>query len=174
VIRIRPAADGDWSDVWPFLWPVLAVGTVFTYPQDMSEVDARAAWLPPPPWHVVVAELTEVPEGLGERLRVGRVVGLAKFGPNQPGRGSHVANASFVVDPVVSGSGVGRALAEATLEQCRELGFRAMQFNAVVATNTSATELWRSLGFNLLATVPEAFDHPTEGLVGLHVMHRFL
>ncbi len=44
--------------------------------------------------------------------------------------------------------------------------------NAVVATNTGAIALWESLGFHVLATVPEAFDHPTEGPVGLHIMHR--
>lgn len=47
-----------------------------------------------------------------------------------------------------------------------------MQFNAVVETNTPAVTLWRSLGFNILPTVPEAFHHPTQGYVGLHIMHR--
>jgi ribosomal protein S18 acetylase RimI-like enzyme len=101
-------------------------------------------------------------------------VGIVKFGPNQPGRGAHVANASFVVDPAVAGLGVGRALAEEALFQAKERGFRAMQFNAVVETNTRAVPLWRSLGFQVLATVPAAFDHPVHGYVGLHVMHRFL
>jgi ribosomal protein S18 acetylase RimI-like enzyme len=49
-----------------------------------------------------------------------------------------------------------------------------MQFNAVVETNTGAVALWRSLGFRVLATVPEAFLHPRAGYVGLHVMHRAL
>jgi hypothetical protein len=46
-----------------------------------------------------------------------------------------------------------------------------MQFNAVVETNTSAVRLWQSLGFEILTTVPEAFDHPGHGFVGLHVMY---
>ena len=49
-----------------------------------------------------------------------------------------------------------------------------MQFNAVVETNTAAVTLWRSLGFEILATVPEAFDHRRHGLVGLHVMYQRL
>ena len=53
-------------------------------------------------------------------------------------------------------------------------GYRAMQFNAVVATNTGAVRLWRSLGFTVLATVPEAFHHPMHGYVGMHVMWRSL
>lgn len=49
-----------------------------------------------------------------------------------------------------------------------------MQLNAVVETNAAAVHLWRSLGFEILATVPQAFDSATHGLVGLHVMHRYL
>ena len=49
-----------------------------------------------------------------------------------------------------------------------------MQFNAVVETNTRAVALWRSLGFRILATVPEGFRHPRHGFVGLHIMYRSL
>jgi len=49
-----------------------------------------------------------------------------------------------------------------------------MQFNAVVETNEHAIRLWRSLGFEILATVPGAFNHPTHGYVGLHIMARSL
>ena len=99
---------------------------------------------------------------------------IAKLAPNQGGPGAHVANASFMVDPARAGSGIGRALGEHVLEIAREMGYRAMQFNAVVETNTRAVALWRSLGFEVLATVPEAFRHPTEGDVGLHIMYRRL
>ena len=72
------------------------------------------------------------------------------------------------------GKGVGGALVEDALEWARAAGFRAMQFNAVAATNTAAVSLYESLGFTIVGTVPEAFDHPQRGLVGLHVMHRRL
>ncbi len=98
----------------------------------------------------------------------------AKMHPNQGGAGSHVATASFMVDPEHAGKGVGRALGEHVLTWARSAGYRAMQFNAVVETNTGAVALWRSLGFEVLATVPEAFQHPTHGYVGLHIMHRYL
>ena len=71
------------------------------------------------------------------------------------------------------GHGVDRALVE-TLESACAAGFRAMQFNAVAATNTAAVSLYDSLGFTIVGTVPEAFDDPERGLVGLHVMHRWL
>jgi ribosomal protein S18 acetylase RimI-like enzyme len=79
-----------------------------------------------------------------------------------------------MVDPAHAGKGVGRALGTAVLDRALADGYRAMQFNAVVETNTRAVALWHSLGFRILATVPEAFVHPGEGLVGLHIMHRHL
>jgi L-amino acid N-acyltransferase YncA len=102
----------------------------------------------------------------------GAVVGSANMYPNRPGPGSHVASASFMVDPARAGAGAGRALGKAMLEWARASGFRAVQFNAVVETNERAVRLWQSLGFAVIGTVPEAFAHPTHGYVGLHIMHR--
>ena len=70
-----------------------------------------------------------------------------------------------------AGRGIGRALGEHVLDWARAEGYRAIQFNAVVETNAAAVHLWRSLGFEVLTTVPEAYDHPRHGLVGLHLMH---
>lgn len=97
-------------------------------------------------------------------------MGSATMGPNRPGRGSHVATASFIVDPKHQGGGVGFALGNYVIDWARESGYRSIQFNAVVATNVSAVRLWQKLGFSILATVPNAFDHPEYGLVGLHLM----
>jgi GNAT superfamily N-acetyltransferase len=115
-----------------------------------------------PPGHVVVAVDGDL------------VVGSAKMGPNRPGRGAHVSTASFMVDPAQSGRGVGRALGDYAVEWATRAGYRSMQFNAVVETNTAAVALWTALGFEILGTVPEAFDHRRRGLVGLHVMWRRL
>jgi L-amino acid N-acyltransferase YncA len=93
--------------------------------------------------------------------------------PNQPGLGDHVANASFMVDPTVRGMGIGRQLGEAVIERTRAAGYRALQFNAVVATNAAAIRLWESLGFEVVGRVPQAFRHAEHGLVDLLVMHRF-
>jgi L-amino acid N-acyltransferase YncA len=161
-VIIRTATPQDWPGIWDFMSGVVAAGETYTYPQDIGPDEGRAAWMLSDPWVVLVAEAGD------------RILGTAKYGPNLPGRASHVANASFVVDPAVAGRGVGRALAQRVLADAAAAGYRAMQFNAVVATNTGATALWESLGFRILTTVPEAFDHPTQGLVGLHIMHRTL
>jgi ribosomal protein S18 acetylase RimI-like enzyme len=161
-VTTTDAAPPDWPEIWPILRRVAEAGETFCWPRDIGEDRARAIWMAPPP------NLTLV-------LRdEGAVVGTATLHPNQDGAGAHVANASFAVDPRCRGRGVGRRLALDTLERARAEGYHAMQFNAVVETNTGAVALWRSLGFDVLATVPEAFLHPTAGYVGLHVMHRRL
>ncbi len=119
-------------------------------------------WTPSPPGATLVA------------VDDGRVLGAAKITPNQQGNGAHVANGSFLVAPEARGRGLARRLGEVALDFARDAGFRSMQFNAVVETNTVAVALWSKLGFELIGTVPEAFDHPRDGLVGLHVMHRRL
>ena len=102
------------------------------------------------------------------------VLGAATIGPNRPGRGSHVATASFMVSQASRGRGVGRRLGEYALQWAADAGFKAMQFNAVVETNTTAVALWESLGFETIGIVPEAFDSQSHGLVGLRVMYRRL
>jgi GNAT superfamily N-acetyltransferase len=96
------------------------------------------------------------------------------MGANRPGRGAHIATASFMVDPSAQGRGVGRALGEDMVRWARRQGFRGIQFNAVVETNTGAIHLWQSLGFSIMTTIPEAFDHRHYGKVGLHVMYQRL
>jgi GNAT superfamily N-acetyltransferase len=102
------------------------------------------------------------------------ILGTANMYANRAGPGGHVASASFMVASSARGHGIGRALVLDALAWARAAGFRAMQFNAVAATNTAAVALYESLGFSIVGTVPEAFDHPEHGLVGLHVMHRRL
>ncbi len=160
---IRTARPDDWPAIWPFLREIVAAGETYTWPPDVDEEQARRLWLVPPPGRVLVAVDAD-----------GTVLGSAKLVPNQAGPGDHVANASFMVAPGAAGRGVGRALGEAVLDRARAEGYRAMQFNAVVATNTRAVALWRSLGFTVVGRVPEAFRHPTEGYVDLLVMHRRL
>jgi GNAT superfamily N-acetyltransferase len=104
----------------------------------------------------------------------GDVLGSAKMNPNHMGGASHIASASFMVDPAHAGRGVGRALGGSMLAWARAEGYRAVQFNAVVESNTRAVALWKSLGFEVMTTLPEGFLHPTLGYVGLHIMYRRL
>ena len=159
---IREAGDEDWPLIYPFFAQIVAAGETYAYPDDLSLEDARALWMAKPPGRTVVAVDGDT------------ILGSATMGPNRPGRGSHVATGSFMVDPSHHGRGVGRALGNDVLNWARSAGYHGIQFNAVVETNTAAVHLWQALGFEILTTVPEAFDHAQHGLVGLHVMYQRL
>ncbi|GAB3657298.1 GNAT family N-acetyltransferase [Glycomyces tarimensis] len=162
-MRIRDAEAADWPAIWAFAQPIIAAGATYPWPPDTSEEWARAYWMErPSPASRLVVEMDE------------RIAGTVEIHPNLPGQGSHVANAGFMVDPDFRGRGVGRALGEAALERAAKDGFHAMQFNAVVESNTTAVKLWHSLGFETLAIVPEGFRHPVHGLVGMHIMYKML
>lgn len=160
---IREAHTADWPAIWPFLHRIVAAGDTFTYPADMDEKQAHDGWVLPEPDRTVVAV-----------NEAGTVLGTAKMNRNHMGNASHIASASYMVDPAHAGQGVGRALCEYSLEWARAQGYRAMQFNAVVETNTRAVGLYESLGFEVAGTLPEGFRHPVHGYVGLHVMYRRL
>ena len=161
-MRIRKYTDGDWPSVWTIFQEVVASGDTYAYDPEWSSEQAREVWVVAPPGRTVVAC-----DGT-------RVLGTAHMGPNRPGPGSHVSTASFMVASNARSRGVGRALGEYALNWAREQGYAAMQFNAVVESNHVAVRLWQSLGFRIIRTVPEAFEHPTLGRVGLHVMYRRL
>lgn len=158
---IREAVPGDWPHIWPFWHRVVAAAETYTWDPGTSEEAARVLWMDPAKRVFVVED------------DAARVVASARLGPNYAGPAALVANAAFMVDPDRSGRGIGRALAEHVLAAAAADGYRAMVFNAVVETNP-AVRLWTSLGFMVVGTVPEAFDHPRHGPVGLHVMHRKL
>jgi ribosomal protein S18 acetylase RimI-like enzyme len=79
-----------------------------------------------------------------------------------------------MVAPEASGKGVGRKMAEFSLDEARRLGFTAMQFNFVVASNTAAVRLWQSIGMKIIGEIPEAFDHKEKGLTNAYIMYRKL
>jgi GNAT superfamily N-acetyltransferase len=162
-VIISIATDDDWPAIFPIFTAIVDAGETYAYPSGLGAEEARALWMEPPPGQTVVARDDE-----------GAVLGSAKMGPNRPGRGSHVATASFMVDPALQGRGVGRALGNYVVDWARAAGFHSMQFNAVVETNVGAVKLWQELGFTIIGTVPDAFNHPTKGLVGLHVMYLWL
>ncbi len=158
-MEIRPATTDDTEALWNLLRPVFRAGETYAKPRDISRRDALAYWQG---GTVFVAT-----EG-------GAILGSSTLRANQPGGGAHVANAAFVTAEAARGRGVASALCAHALDTARALGFRAMQFNFVVATNTGAIRLWQRHGFQIVGTLPGAFDHPTLGEVDAHVMYRRL
>lgn len=96
----------------------------------------------------------------GVAVEDGRVLGMYILHPNNIGRCGHIANTSYAVSSGARGKGIGRALVVDSLAQAKAYGFRILQFNAVVATNTSARHLYEKLGFVQLGTIPGGFRMP--------------
>ena len=161
-MKIRPATDADREAIWNIFHEVVATGDTYALDPSISREDALAYWFAPG----THAYVTEQP-AIG-------VVGTYILRPNQSGDGSHVANAGFMVSASARGQGLGRAMAEHCLSEARRLGFRAMQFNYVISTNTAAIRLWQDLGFEIVGTLASAFRHPDKGYVHVYVMYRSL
>lgn len=159
---IRLFESPDWPGTWAALEPVLRAGETYSIDADVREEAARRVW-------------TEVPEAtfvaVDER---GRVLGTYYLKANQPGQGDHVCNCGYVVREDARGSGVATAMCEHSQHEAIRRGFRAMQFNLVVSTNTAAIRLWERLGFGVVGTLAGAFRHPRLGYVDALVMYKVL
>jgi len=160
-MEIRRARGDDAAALWRVIEPTIRAGETYALDRTMSERDALAYWLGPD-------RTTFVAE------RDGHVAGTYYIRPNQAGGGNHVANCGYMTLGSASGRGVARAMCAHSLEFARAQGFRAMQFNFVVATNARAVRLWQAMGFAIVGRLPQAFRHPTLGDVDALVMHRKL
>jgi len=161
MIEIRKAVDSDKPAVWQIIKAVIAGGDTYVYPPDSPEDEMTAYWLGPEKNTYVAVD-------------DGRIVGTFWIKANQPGLGSHIANAAYMVSPDAGGNGVGRQMAEFSLKEARRLGFTAMQFNFVVKSNAIAVKLWQSVGFEIIGEIPDAFDHAGNGLTNAYIMYRKL
>ncbi len=157
-VQIRPYQKTDHDAICEMGRQIVSAGDVFPFENVQGVVDY---WFSKNS-SVFVAEIEN------------QVVGSYVIKPNHPDRCAHVANAGYMVDEQYRAQGVGRAMAEHSLEIASQLGYLAMQFNLVVSTNESAVHLWQRLGFQIIGTVPKAFRHETAGYVDLLIMHRDL
>ena len=160
-MTIRPATEADWPAIWVLFRAVTAAGDAFAYDADTPEAVARKLWFDPPAVPFVSVE-------------GGRILGTYYVRPNQPGRGDHVANAGYIVAAFARGRGLASQLCGHSLDTATRLGYRAMQFNYVVSSNEPAVRTWQKHGFQILATLPDAFRHAALGFVNVFVMHRKL
>ena len=162
MIAIRPGTRSDDEQLWAILEPTLRAGETYPQPRDISREDALAYWWKPE--HAIFVAQDES----------GRLVGTYYLKANSGGPAGHVANGGYITLPGAWGHGVGRALCLHSLDEARRRGFRAVQFNLVVATNARALHLWQSCGFEIVGRLPGAFAHPTEGYVDAFVMFQTL
>jgi len=160
-MTIRAATAEDEDAIWSIFHAVVLQGDTFVFDPKTSREEALAYWFR-------AGTRTFVAE------REGEVLGSYLLSANQPGLGSHVANAAFIVSPAARGLGIGWRMGEHCLAEATRLGFRAMQFNFVVSTNQPAVRLWQQLGFQIVGTLPGAFRHAQRGFIDSYVMFRTL
>jgi L-amino acid N-acyltransferase YncA len=161
-VQVRPFAPTDWPGVWGVLEPVFRAGETFPHDPAISEADARVSWVAQSQVVMVAVE--------GE----GSVVGTYYLRPNSLSLGAHVANAGYGVAEHHRRRGIGSQLCRHSLQTARALGFRALQFNLVVSTNTAGIRCWQKNGFELIGTLPGAFRHRQLGYVDALVMFQDL
>ena len=159
---VRPYVESDWPAAWAVLEPVFRAGETYGFDRAITGPQARDIWAVAPPAVFVAVDPQE------------RVLGTYFLKPNHRGPGGHVCNCGYVVSAAARGQGVATAMCEHSQDEARRLGYRAMQFNLVAASNTGAVRLWKSLGFAVVGTLPGAFDHPHQGYVDAFVMFKTL
>lgn len=142
--------------------PIIEAEEFISLPRGTSDAEWTDFWFGDTTYEVWIAE------------EDGKVLGTFHLRPNQKGLGSHVANGGYLVAPEARGRGIGRQMCEQSIARARELGYRAIQFNFVISTNTTAVNLWKDLGFRIIGTIPDGYHRKQQEYVDAHIMFRDL
>lgn len=161
MVAIKLAQEENFEEIWLIIHEVLKKGDTYPFATQTTKAEAFQIWMKHPRATYVACIQDEI-------------MGTYYIKPNQPGLGSHVCNAGYMVAENARGQGIGRAMCEHSLNEARQLGFKAMQYNLVVCTNKGAIKLWQDLGFNIIGTLPKAFNHKEKGYVDALVMYQWL
>jgi len=160
-IKITPATSADEERIWALLQPVFSAGDTYAVDPLIDREAAIAYWME--------ADKTAF------ILRIERqAVGTYYIRPNQPGGGAHICNCGFITAPSARGKGVARRMLDHALIEAKQQGYRAMQFNFVLASNQRALAIWQRNGFATIGRIPQAFLHPKQGYVDALILHRSL
>lgn len=161
MFEIRKTLPGDHDALWNIIRQVIATGDTYVFD-------------PASPREKMIAYWCANDKHTYTTLLNGKIVGTFFMKDNQPDLGSHIVNAGYMTAPEASGQGVGKAMAEFSMQEARRLGYKAMQFNIVVKSNTRAVQLWQRLGFTIIGEIPEAFQHRVNGLTNAYIMYQKL
>jgi L-amino acid N-acyltransferase YncA len=162
-MEIRKAViEKDYDGVWEIFSEVISGGDVFSFLSDTPKTELKKRWFADNMDTFVAVDNS------------GKIVGSYYIKPNQPGLGSHIANAGYMVHPGEKGKNIGKRMCQHSIDFARDKGYLAMQFNMVVSTNESAVKLWKSFGFSIIGTIPQAFRHQRLGLVDSYIMYKSL
>ncbi len=162
MLTIRPFEEEDWEAVWSVIEPVFRAGETYAFSPEITKDEAFQVWVAAPAATFVAVDRNE------------GILGTYYIKPNQPALGAHVCNCGYTVVEGARGRGIASEMCRHSQIEALARGYRAMQYNLVVSTNQDAIRLWRSLGFEIIGTLPGAFRHPRLGFVDAHVMYKRL
>jgi L-amino acid N-acyltransferase YncA len=159
--EIRKAFETDKPAIRQIIKEVIAGGDTYVFDPETPEEEMISYWFSSEK-HVYVAEEN------------GMVLGTYWLKANQPGLGDHVGNGAYMVSSNAKGKGIGKMMAEHSIEEARRIGYLSIQFNFVVKSNTVAVNLWKSVGFEVIGEIPDAFRHQQNGFTNALIMYRRL
>lgn len=160
-MKIRVAKNEDFEQIWPIFYEIASAGQTYAYDRNTTKEDARILWMQLPRKTFVIEE-------------DGNIIGTYYIKTNQAGPGSHVCNCGYMVSSKYRGNGAASQMCKHSMNMAIELGYKAMQFNFVASSNTEAVRLWKKFNFDIVGTLPKAFDHPKLGYVDAFVMYKWL
>ena len=145
MITIRKYRAQDFLSAMDIWNEVVREGVAFPQVEELTEQNADSFFS------------SQTYTAVAEDSEIGEIVGLYILHPNNVGRCGHICNTSYAVKSDKRGLHIGERLVKDSLKVAAELGFRILQFNAVVATNTHALHLYERLGFKQLGRIPRGF-----------------
>lgn len=160
-MNIREATEADFDQIWPIFHEIVAAGETYAYESNTTKDQAKSIWMKHPRKTFVFEE-----DGI--------ILGTYFIKTNQAGPGNHVCNCGYMVSSAARGHGLATQMCEHSQGIARDLGYKAMQFNFVAASNEGAVRLWHKLGFKTVGCLPGAFNHPSQGYVDALVMYKWL
>ena len=158
---IREATAADWPNIWPIFSEITEGGDTYAYAIDTDRAAAEMLWMTKPDRTFVLEEN-------------GEILATYYLKTNQDGPGKHVCNCGYMVTSTARGRGLAQKMCLHSQRIAIEMGYRAMQFNFVASSNEIAVSLWKKLGFDIVGTLPRAFNHPTLGLIDAFIMYKWL
>jgi len=161
LLKITKATEADFDKIWPIFQDIVQNGHTFVYRADITFAEAKTVWFDAK-YATYLAHVND------------EVVGAYVIRPGHRDLGSHIANAAYIIAYSQRGNGFGEDIARDSFVKAKKLGYKAMQFNYVISTNKAAVALWKKLGFTIVGTVPEAYQHSEHGLVDIHIMYKYL
>ncbi|MBI3590911.1 MAG: GNAT family N-acetyltransferase [Candidatus Melainabacteria bacterium] len=160
-IIIKEVSENQFDQIWPIFHEVIQDADTYPYLPCTTKEEAKKLWFTKDA-HVYIAYLD------------GKPVATRYIVPNKAGLGSHVANTGVMIDKEYRGKGLGKQMMEFAINKTRELGFKAIQVNLVVCTNTASIKICQKYGFEIIGTLPKAFYYKQKEYVDAYVMYKLL